>query len=163
MSDQAARWRQVEKLCAAALERAGGERAAFLRDACGDDEALRHEVEQLLAREPQADRFLHGSVATVAAAVLGQTGASLTGCRLNALEVGALIGAGGMGEVYRARDTELKRDVALKVLPASLAGDAERLARFRREAEVLASLNHPNIASIYGLEHGSGVVALVME
>ena len=79
---------------------------------------------------------------------------------MNALEIGALIGAGGMGEVYRARDTELKRDVALKVLPASLAGDAERLARFRREAEVLASLNHPNIAAIYGLEQGSGITGL---
>ena len=88
---------------------------------------------------------------------------SLTGHRFNALEVGALIGAGGMGEVYRARDTELKRDVALKVLPASLAGDAERLARFRREAEVLASLNHPHIAAIYGLEKSAGVTALVME
>jgi hypothetical protein len=70
MTDQAARWRRVEQLVEAALERSGGERAAFLRDACGDDEALRHEVEQLLAQESQADRFLQGSVAAVAAGVM---------------------------------------------------------------------------------------------
>ena len=68
-----------------------------------------------------------------------------------------------MGEVYRARDTSLKRDVALKVLPSALANDADRLARFQREAEVLASLNHPNIAHIYGLERSDGTTALVME
>ena len=163
MTDPAARWRRIEQLCAAALERAGGERTAFLRDACGDDEALRREVEQLLAQESQVDGFMRGSVAIVAAGVMSTTGASLTGHRFNALEVGALIGAGGMGEVYRARDTELKRDVALKVLPAALAGDAERLARFRREAVVLASLNHPHIAAIYGLEKSAGVTALVMQ
>jgi serine/threonine protein kinase len=70
------------------------------------------------------------------------------GTRLGPYEILALIGAGGMGEVYRARDTKLKRDVALKVLPEAFAGDAERTARFQREAEVLASLNHPNIAHI---------------
>ena len=74
--------------------------------------------------------------------------------RLGPYQIAALIGAGGMGEVYKARDTKLKRQVAIKVLPASLAADADRLARFQREAEVLASLNHPNIAAIYGLEEG---------
>jgi len=73
------------------------------------------------------------------------------------------IGAGGMGEVYRARDTRLNRDVALKVLPEVFARDAERMARFRREAQVLASLNHPNIATIHGLEESNGHCALVME
>ena len=73
------------------------------------------------------------------------------------------IGAGGMGEVYRARDTKLNRDVALKVLPEAFARDAQRMARFRREAQVLASLNHPNIATIYGLEESNGNCALVME
>jgi serine/threonine-protein kinase len=73
------------------------------------------------------------------------------------------IGAGGMGEVYRATDTKLGRDVALKVLPERFARDAERMARFRREAQVLASLNHPNIATIYGLEESNGNCALVME
>src|SRR5579863_4570968 len=81
------------------------------------------------------------------------------GTRFGPYEVAALIGAGGMGEVYRARDTKLKRDVALKVLPEAFARDPERMARFQREAEVLASLNHPNIAAIYGVEER----ALVME
>src|ERR1700741_2944214 len=74
-----------------------------------------------------------------------------------------LIGAGGMGEVYRARDARLNRDVALKVLPEIFSKDAERMARFEREAQVLASLNHPNIAALYGLEESNGVRALVME
>jgi serine/threonine protein kinase len=85
------------------------------------------------------------------------------GARLGSYEVTAQIGAGGMGEVYRATDTKLKRDVALKVLPAALASDPDRLARFQREAELLATLNHPNIAAIYGLEDAAGSSALVLE
>jgi Tol biopolymer transport system component len=85
------------------------------------------------------------------------------GDMLTHYEILAKIGAGGMGEVYRARDTVLDRDVALKILPPEFAGDAERLARFRREAKVLASLNHPNIASIYGLEETPNCIFLVME
>ena len=72
------------------------------------------------------------------------------GARIGAYEIVSLLGAGGMGEVYRARDTKLNRDVAIKVLPAAVAGDPERLARFQREAQLLASLNHPHIAAIYG-------------
>ena len=85
------------------------------------------------------------------------------GTRLGPYEVLSLLGAGGMGEVYRAKDSTLKREVALKVLPADVAKDRERLARFQREAEVLASLNHPHIAQIYGLEHAGDTFALVME
>ena len=85
------------------------------------------------------------------------------GTRLGPYEIAAQIGAGGMGEVYRATDTKLKRDVAVKVLPSHVAADPERLARFQREAEVLASLNHPNIAAIHGLEDAEGIKALVME
>jgi len=85
------------------------------------------------------------------------------GTRLGPYEVVALLGAGGMGEVYRARDTKLNRDVAIKVLLASVASDADRLARFSREAQVLASLNHPNIAHIHGLEEANGVTALILE
>jgi serine/threonine-protein kinase len=89
---------------------------------------------------------------------------SLTvGARLGSFEVISFLGAGGMGEVYRARDTRLNRDVALKVLPASVSGDAERVARLTREAQLLASLNHHNIASIHGLEDADGVRALVLE
>ena len=85
------------------------------------------------------------------------------GARLGPYEILAPLGAGGMGEVYRARDTKLNRDVAIKILPAAFASDAERLARFTREAQTLASLNHPNIAQIHGLEESSGVRAIVME
>jgi serine/threonine protein kinase len=89
---------------------------------------------------------------------------SLTsGTKLGPYEIQSLLGAGGMGEVYRARDSRLNRDVAIKVLPIIFASDAERMARFQREAQLLASLNHPNIASIYGLEEKDGVRALVME
>src|ERR1700687_6016697 len=85
------------------------------------------------------------------------------GTKLGVYEVVAQIGAGGMGEVYRALDTRLQRDVALKVLPEAFARDAQRMARFEREAKVLASLNHPNIAAIYGLEESGPICALVME
>ena len=86
-----------------------------------------------------------------------------SGARLGPYVISAHIGAGGMGEVYRATDTALKRDVAIKVLPEAVAGDPERLARFEREAQVLASLNHPHIAHIHGLEQADGVMALVLE
>src|SRR5262245_37473096 len=85
------------------------------------------------------------------------------GRRLGPYEVTSQIGMGAMGEVYRATDANLKRAVAIQVLPSSVSGDSERLARFQREAEVLATLNHPNIASIYGLEKSGGLTALVME
>jgi serine/threonine protein kinase len=78
------------------------------------------------------------------------------GTKLGPYEIAAELGVGGMGEVYRARDTKLGRDVAIKVLPEAFARDAERMARFQREAKLLASLNHPNIAAIYGFEDSSG-------
>src|SRR5262245_35487691 len=89
---------------------------------------------------------------------------SLTpGARIGTYEIQALLGVGGMGEVYRARDIRLKRDVALKVLPQTWSHDVDRLARFHREAELLATLNHPNVGAIYGFEEQVGVKALVLE
>src|SRR5262249_8687734 len=85
------------------------------------------------------------------------------GTRIGTYEIIGPVGAGGMGEVYRARDTRLKRDVAIKVLPQEVARDAEHVARFNREAELLASLNHPNLASIYSLEEYAGQPCIVME
>jgi serine/threonine protein kinase len=85
------------------------------------------------------------------------------GVRLGGYEVVGLLGAGGMGEVYRARDTKLRREVAVKILPSLVAADPDRRARFTREALVLASLNHPHIASIYGIEEADGITALVLE
>jgi hypothetical protein len=87
----------------------------------------------------------------------------MPGTCLGPYEIAAPLGAGGMGEVYRARDTKLNRDVALKILPSEFALDPDRLARFKREAQVLASLNHPNIAAIYGFEDADATHALVLE
>src|SRR3954468_5862638 len=89
--------------------------------------------------------------------------ALVSGTHLGSYEIVSLLGAGGMGEVYRARDTQLKRDVAIKVLPAAFAQDPERLARFQREAELLAALNHPNIAAVYGLHKRDGLTGIVLE
>jgi serine/threonine-protein kinase len=86
-----------------------------------------------------------------------------SGARLGAYEILAPLGAGGMGEVYRAKDTKLGRDVALKILPTEFTHDPKRIARFKREAQVLATLNHPHIGAIYGLEGSDGVQALVLE
>jgi eukaryotic-like serine/threonine-protein kinase len=163
VTDKADRWHQVEEICHAALERLPGDRAAFLREACAGDDGMRREVEALLANSSRAEVFLEQPVAAVAAQVMQSSDDALTGRRLNALVIGPLIGAGGMGRVYRARDAELHRDVAVKVLPPEFAHDADRLARFTREARVLASLNHPNIAQIHGLENTGDTTALVME
>ncbi len=160
MSKSSDRWRHIEGLCQAALELPVAEREAFLRGACSDDD-LRREVETLLGREPAAERFLETGVGAAVAAVMPTP--PLHGRRIGPFEVGPLLGAGAMGEVYRARDVDLNREVALKILPEPFALDPDRLARFKREAQVLASLNHPNIAAIHGFEESNGVQALVLE
>jgi Tol biopolymer transport system component len=156
------RWRQIEQLYHAARERQPGERDRFLQEACAD-EKLRGEVESLLGCEAQAEGFLEASALQVTAEALAEGRArSMFGRMLGHYQVVAFVGAGGMGEVYRAKDTKLGRDVALKILPPAFASDPDRMARFEREARVLASLDHPNIAAIYGLEESSGIRALVM-
>ena len=157
------RWPRIEQLYHAAASREPAERAAFLDEACAGDETLRREVESLLAHEDAA-RFMEGSALEAAAKlVTDDPGTTLMGRQVGAHQIVSWLGAGGMGEVYRARDTKLNRDVALKVLPDAFAYDPERLARFQREARILASLNHPNIAQIYGLEESGDVRALVLE
>ena len=100
----------------------------------------------------------------VAAHMIPSSGHSiLTDRRIGPYQIQALIGAGGMGEVYRARDTKLGRAVAIKILPRAFTSDPERLARFEREAQMLAALNHPHIGAIYSLEEADGVCALVLE
>src|SRR5262245_62653034 len=112
------RWQQLERLYHAALGRRASERAAFLTEACGDDEDLRREVESLLATSASADGRLEEPSVAVAAQMITDVGGSvLTGRRLGAYQLNELIGAGGMGEVYRARDIRLGRDVAVKILP----------------------------------------------
>jgi serine/threonine protein kinase len=156
------RWRQVADVYESALEREPAARGAFLADACRDDSDLRREVESLLAQE-HTTLVVDQDMLAVAAVVLEDTSRLQPGAALGPYRVDSLIGAGGMGEVYRARDTKLNRDIALKVLPELLTRDPDRLARFTREANVLASLNHPNIAAIYGFEDGGDVHALVLE
>jgi len=156
------RWRRVADVYDATMEQEPGARAAFLADACADDADLRWEVESLLAQE-HTSVVVDQRVDAVAAAVLRGAPRLEPGAELGPYRVEALIGAGGMGEVYLAHDTKLNRGVALKVLPESLTGDTDRLARFTREAHVLASFNHPNIAAIHGFEDRGDVHALVLE
>ncbi|HXH51111.1 MAG TPA: protein kinase, partial [Terriglobia bacterium] len=165
------RWREIERLCHAALEQDASARAEFLAKACAGDDDLRREVESLLRQAEPASSFLEKPAIEMATVVLAKE-KQLSDPSKPTLERGTLIahyrltgkiGEGGMGEVYRAHDTKLQRDVALKILPQIMAQDAERMARFEREAQVLASLNHPNIAAIHGLEESNGIDALVME
>src|SRR6185295_5998085 len=158
------RWQQISQLYHDALARDAGDRAGFLREACAGDDALRQEVASLLADESHATGFL-SEPAFAAAAGIGTHpgGTSLTGRRIGVYQIQTLLGAGGMGEVYRARDTKLNREVALKVLPDAFTRDPDRLARFKREARVLASLNHPHIGAIHGFEDSGETHALVLE
>jgi Tol biopolymer transport system component/serine/threonine protein kinase len=149
------RRRRIEQLYHEALARRAGERPAFLAETCAGDEALRQEVEALFDRPGSAEGLLKSPAAAMAAQMASDPAAStLTGRRLGVYHVQERIGAGGMGEVYRARDMKLGRDVAIKILPRAFTADPDRLARFEREARVLASLNHPNIGAIYGFEEG---------
>jgi serine/threonine protein kinase len=158
------RWQQVSRIYHDALARDSGERASFLREACRDDEALRQEVESLLAQPASAEDLLAApALAVVPGLVDDPAEPTLTGQRVGAYHILDLLGVGGMGQVYRARDTRLGRDVAVKVLPRLFSVDPERLARFDREARLLASLNHPHIAAIYGFEETAGVHALILE
>src|SRR6516225_4895842 len=158
------RWQRVEELYHSAREREGNQRAAFLKEACAGDDALRQEVESLLAREKGVEGFLEAPALEAAAKLLVKDrGGSWVGRQIGSYQVLSFLDAGGMGEVYQAHDTKLGRNVALKVLPAAFVHDPDRLARFQREARMLAALNHPNIATIYGLEQSEGVHYLVME
>jgi Tol biopolymer transport system component len=170
------RWPRVKALFQAAVERPIEERDAFLAAATGDDEALRREVESLLNSDTSDASFL-GQLPVASESVLAGPLAALptsmdrtlshtvlaAGLRVGPYEIVVPLGAGGMGEVYRARDAKLGRDVAIKVLPRAFTSDPDRRARFEREARVLASLNHPHIGAIYGLEDVDGMPALVME
>src|SRR5688572_10449957 len=159
MSNQ--RWRRIEEIFHKALEHLPEDRAAFVREACGGDDVLRGEVESLLATHSRADAL--GSGLGIRDAGLEMSIDELIGKQIGVYRINSLLGAGGMGEVYRARDTKLGRDVALKFLPRAFTTDPDRLARFEREARVLATLNHPHIAALYGLDEADGVRALVME
>jgi Tol biopolymer transport system component len=158
------RWRQVEDLCHEAMARSVEARAGFLAAACGDDHALRREVESLLAQEADAAGFMSVPAAAVAGSgVLHHATGSWVGERFGTYAIRGLLGVGGMGEVYRAFDDTLGREVAIKVLPSAFTSDPERRARFEREARMLATLNHPHIGAIYSVEEAEGVRGLVLE
>ena len=158
------RRRRIEDLCDAALDRDERERGAFVDAACGLDEALRREVQALLAHAPRAEGFLATPPGELAARILAAgEGPSLLGRQLGPCLILSLLGEGGMGQVYRARDTRLGREVAVKVVADVLQSDPGRFARFEQEARVLATLNHPHIGAIYGLEEADGVRGLVLE
>jgi len=161
---KAERWQQVEQLYHSALEREAGQRAAFLAAACAGDDSLRREVESLLAHQTPAENLLERPVMEVAANALANDQAdSLLGRSLGSYQILSLLGVGGMGEVYCARDTRLDRTVALKVLPAEVAADAERMRRFVREAKAASALNHPHVATIYEIGEAAGVNFIAME
>ena len=152
----------VSDLFHGALKRSPEERTAFLREACGGDHALQQALEALLQPDPTAAGFLE----TPAAEMLRHgrvDDALMLGRQLGPYKIVALLGAGGMGEVYRARDIKLGREVAIKVLPAQFIADQERHARFIREARILATLSHPHIGAIYGLQETDGMTGLVLE
>jgi len=154
-------WKEITELYHAALELPENEREAFL-DAC-ENEDLRREVSSLLANEGKADSLLEASALDAATRTEARESSSLIGTQLKYYQIISELGKGGMGEVYQAKDLKLGRDVAIKVLPEELAQDSDRVARFQREAKLLASLNHPNIAAIYGLEESDDTHFLVME
>jgi serine/threonine protein kinase/Tol biopolymer transport system component len=156
------RWKRIEELYHAALTLPSGERSLFLADGCGDDEALKRDVESLL-NEPVSGGLLDSPVRAAVATASELVPASMSGRTVGGYHLSALLGAGSMGEVYRARDDKLGRDVAIKILPRDVTSDPDRLARFEREARVLAALNHPNICAIYGFEEADGHRFLILE
>jgi eukaryotic-like serine/threonine-protein kinase len=157
------RWEQVGQLYQAALELRPGERTAFLRQACAEDESLCREVESLLAAEEDAADFLAAGAIDDAAKALAEEKSFSPGKRLGHYQVRSLLGAGGMGEVYLAKDTKLDRAVALKILPAEFAADKDRMRRFEQEARSAAALNHANIAHIYEIGEAEGKHFISME
>ncbi len=157
------RWDEIKRIYSSALECKPDGRKAFLIEACAGDDSLRQEVEALLAHQAKADGFMKAPAMQVAAQVLAKDGGEAEIQSVAHYRIVKKIGEGGMGVVYRAQDMRLNRHVAIKALPDIFAADPERLARFEREAKVLASLNHTNIASVYGLEECDGRRFLILE
>src|SRR6266849_2724001 len=148
------RWQKVKEVLHGALELTPAQRPAFLDRACAGDDSLRQEVESLLASSDKARSILQSSGFRV----------TLTkGTKLDDYEVQSLLGSGGMGEVYRARDLRLHRDVAIKVLPSFVSSDPDRLRRFEQEARAAAALNHPNILAVHQMGTYEGAPYLVSE
>ncbi len=162
------RWDQIKQVYHAALDLEPGRREEFLKEACAGDESLFKEVTSLLSREGNSGGLFESPALDVVAKALAEDQAhkpepNLVGQMLLHYRILEKIGVGGMGVVYRAEDTKLRRKVAIKFLPDQRSGDREQLARFKREAELLASLSHPNIAVIHGLQESDDTYFLDLE
>ena len=158
------RWQQIETLYHAALDHPSTERSVWLADACATDKTLHGEVEKLLAMNAEANSFLATPALEVEAKKLAAEGTPrIMETQIGNYQILSELGAGGMGEVYRARDPRLDREVAIKILPADFAQDADRLRRFEQEAHATSALNHPNILTVYDFGSHNGNPYLVME
>ena len=156
-------WTTVKRIHQSALDIDPSERAAFVDKSCGGDEALRREVQELLTYATEAESFLERPAVDIAPKPGASHETTLAGRTISHYQVLSLLGAGGMGEVYLARDPRLDRTVALKILPGEFAADAERMQRFTREAKAASALNHPNVATIYDVGESDGISFIVME
>jgi hypothetical protein len=157
-------WMTVKRVLQSALDVDPSDRAAFVDESCGGDAALRREVESLLTNAADAESFLEQPAVDMATGPPGEwPEATLVGRSVSHYQVLSLLGAGGMGEVYLARDPRLDRTVALKILPGKLTADRDRMQRFTREAKAASALNHPNVATIYDVGESDGIRFIVME
>jgi len=160
----AGRWRKIEELFHAAQERNAKDRPAFLAQACQGDDELRRQIEALLAEDKEGQILDRPAAELLTETTQHRAAPSLSaGEKLGHYEIVGLVGAGGMGEVYRARDSRLRRSVAIKVLPNEVSRHPERRQRFEREGRSVAALNHPNVVSIYDVGEARGIYFLVTE